>query len=352
MAAAWNSSWDSNSGSWDSDWRPQRWEWDSSHPDDGTTWHQTQPPRKPVTGGPRLSEDRYRNCTTLGAKHPLPLDDRKDILLHLIKLLKLLRGLVSDPDDSSASLGIPRAAVGAWSPVTVQAAFFFLCRAPAGMALRTMRMPCGTFTIEHAAEVLRESSAALYPTRQQTIEALTFLQANCWETQEAIIVKAVEMGFDYEEVSDPKGSLVSPATRSDSRNGLSTVLGGAALPPVLGGRITTLRRQLKFMNTDEEIAHLEKRQKLHHLRMELRAEESRCEAASAEAGTPHNLGLRLPEAPVPNAALLNRLKQSLPGVFFRPPQTVSAAPSASEGSSVSGGITTDELLKMLLEVEV
>mgnify|MGYP006988309545 CR=1 FL=1 len=83
------------------------------------------------------TECKFKNCTTLGEKHPLPLDDRKDLLVALFsKFVALLQESASGLVEIQA---FPRVAVGAWGATAVQASFFIVCRVQPSFALRPLR---------------------------------------------------------------------------------------------------------------------------------------------------------------------------------------------------------------------
>ena len=54
------------------------------------------------------NEDKFRNCSTLGTKRPLPLDDRKELLLSVLARLQTsVSGLGSFPRAGPSGSGAP-----------------------------------------------------------------------------------------------------------------------------------------------------------------------------------------------------------------------------------------------------
>ena len=84
------------------------------------------------------------------------------------------------------------------------------------MPLRTLRGNSELYETKNASEVLFENVAALYPTPAARSAVREFLIQHCWESQEAIIEKALTVGFDPSEVQD---KAMASITRVDSRNG-------------------------------------------------------------------------------------------------------------------------------------
>ena len=227
------------------------------------------------------TECKFKNCTTLGEKHPLPLDERKDLLLALFsKFVNLLQELANGPGHIQA---LPRVAVGCWGATAVQAAFFLLCRVQPSFVLRPLKNPSGQmYETQYAATVLSEMIPHVYKTQEDMKEMWDFLLQHCWGLdQEAIINKAETLGFDFTQVSD---KLAAGPGRNDSRHGLPNSAFAPArrscgAPPVLGGQA----RQLTRMTTDEELEYLCKRRKTIELRLAVQQQEMLL--VKAESGT-------------------------------------------------------------------
>lgn len=137
------SSWRSSSSqAWEDDWKG------------GNSWQDWQD-RQEWPGGKKDKEkerDRFKNVTSLGAvsKHPLPLEDRKSLLLALVDRL------------SPNKIALSKIAVSTFSPMTTHALLYLLCRASPRMSIRLLRDEEGVFTIAYAADQLAESAFSLH----------------------------------------------------------------------------------------------------------------------------------------------------------------------------------------------
>ena len=233
MSWAWDSGW--HSEPWkddkyeDQQWQSWKGQWQGK-PDNSSQWHDSN-----NSSQWQGKADKYGSVTTLGLKHPLLLDERKELLLELIQL--------------GTEEGFPRMALFNWDARCVHAAFMILTRAEPGTSLRTLRDDQGVYKKEHAAHVLLESFVALYPSRESRTAVVAKLRANCYDAQDAIIAEAQNLGLDPQQLEDK--SLYCPTPRPDSRNGIITAARYAPAPI----------RELKRNTTDEEIARLEKKQK-------------------------------------------------------------------------------------------
>ena len=85
--------------------------------------------------GEKFGNDKYGNVSTLGLKHPLPLEDRRELVLGL---LSRLQEEVSEAAAASAPAGSFRIAVGNWGPLVIHAVLYYLCRARPCMPIRTL----------------------------------------------------------------------------------------------------------------------------------------------------------------------------------------------------------------------
>ena len=96
------------------DWRYTRENTEESGWSAGNQWR-SAPWEGNDTGKGEDKSDKFRSCTTLGTKHPSPLDDRKDLLLALFDRLQT---------SASGPGSFPRAAMGSWTALIVHAAFY------------------------------------------------------------------------------------------------------------------------------------------------------------------------------------------------------------------------------------
>ena len=129
------------------------------------------------------------SCSTLGLKHALPLDDRKELLHQLMAA-------------GCPEVKFPRMAVFNWGARVVHAALMILCRAEPGSPVRLLRDENGLYTAEYASKVLLESFQALYHTQEERQAVVVRLLQNCYEKQDLIIEEAKAFGYDPMQVED------------------------------------------------------------------------------------------------------------------------------------------------------
>ena len=226
MSHSWNGWWwdsQDNSAS-SSEWWQQAdagsqvaaWE---SDPKQGST-------SESVWKADKIVRDRFRHCTTLGdrGKHPIPLDDRKALVLGLVAKMSL-----------AASLS--RVAVASWTAITTHAALWLLCRASPRTSVRTLRDDKDMYTNEHAIDVLYESALGLHPSQQAREIICTIVRENCWEGETAykILEAAMIDNFDPTDVSeDSLCSSPNPKIESRSIGGGNQFNGKCSTSPSSG----------------------------------------------------------------------------------------------------------------------
>ena len=158
-------SWKGGGRGWQDDWwGAQEWNrrdgWGESQWGRGNGWQ---------GGG-----DKYANVSTLGLKHPLPLEERKELVLGL---LNKLQEEVADAAAASASGSIAgnfRIAVASWGVVIIHAVLFYLCRAKPNMPLRTLFNEERKFVIADAVKMLwlEHSSCSCCPSAALEMQRL------------------------------------------------------------------------------------------------------------------------------------------------------------------------------------
>ena len=132
------------SSTWWSSHSPQ-----SSRGDD--QWHQesheSPPGKKDKEKDKEKERYRFKNVISLGSasKHPLPLEDRKALLVAVVNLL------------SPRKIVLSKIAVSTFTATTTHALLFLLSRAGPRMSIRLLRDDEGVFTIEYAAQQLARS---------------------------------------------------------------------------------------------------------------------------------------------------------------------------------------------------
>ena len=129
--------------SWDDERRGGQWQQES---------HESPAGKKDKEKDKEKDRDRFKNVTSLGAasKHPLPLEDRKGLLVAVVNLL------------SPRKIVLSKIAVSTFTATTTHALLFLLSRAGPRMSIRLLRDEDGVFTIDYAAQQLAETAASLH----------------------------------------------------------------------------------------------------------------------------------------------------------------------------------------------
>ena len=187
---------------------------------------------------------------TLGMKHPLPADERRELLIALLELIR--------KKHVGCDLAVfPSVAVAQWDLLVLHGAFFFLCKAGPSTPLRILpESTGGIFSIEFAAGKLYETFFTLYPLPEQQQTAYQTLLACSFENSREIIKLAQKEGFQPHEVE-----MSRHEARFDPRGGSPW-----AAPHDVEPRRGDLRgRELARRGTDEELDHLRKREEIFEL---------------------------------------------------------------------------------------
>ena len=119
----------------------------------GGQWQQEPHESPPAKKDKEKVQDRFKNVVSLGAasKHPLPLEDRKALLVAVVNLLS--------PRDK---IVLSKIAVSTFTAMTTHALLFLLSRAGPRMSIRLLRDDEGVFTIDYAALQLAETARSLH----------------------------------------------------------------------------------------------------------------------------------------------------------------------------------------------
>ncbi len=214
--------------------------------------------------------DKYKNVTTFGCvgRKPLPLEDRKDVLLALVPEL------------------VPRAtlskmAVAAWTAELTMAAFWVLTHTAPKTPLRWLKDDEGNFSVEHAVKVLKCAALSRCSNEEDLKELVDFVTEHSWNGSDKIMQRAVEQGFDPAECLDQKQQAFIQAltqcgtgpvmglfpSRWDSRSG------GQPGPQAQFGQQASSTRKLVRSETEEECERLQRRKKMMTLQLEVREQQ-------------------------------------------------------------------------------
>ena len=150
--------------------------------------------------------NNYANVSTLGLKHPLPLDDRRELVLGV---LNKLQDEVQEVSSGSVQ-GNFRIAVASWGPVLIHAVLFYLCRARPGMPLRTLYNEDKKFTIADATKMLWTEHNSLFPSVAEKVEVATLLSQCRLGNTQPLLKNAIQHGFDPAEVEVKVGVVPAP----------------------------------------------------------------------------------------------------------------------------------------------
>lgn len=266
-------------------------------------------------GDQKDSKKGASSWITLGMKHPLPVDERRELL---IALLELIRNKHFD-----ILAVFPSVAVAQWDLVVLHAALFYLCKAGPSTPLRILRDPAdGTFTIDFAAGKLHETFVSLYPVADQQRNAYQTLLARSFENTREIIKVAMKDGFHPHEVEPGRHEL-----RLDPRGG--SPLAQQHDPPSMQGV-----RQLARHGTEEELDRLRKKEEIytlqqkHLLRNQALSPSSRRTSPSPGGhATSPSVNVASPKAPQVRPAVEAALRAHLPAAYFAMPAAVTAPPA-------------------------
>ena len=221
---------------------------------ENVTWGQSSSWKNPE------GNNRFANVSTLGLKQPLPLEDRRELVLGLLNKLQ-------DEVQDVAS-GNFRITVASWGPVLIHAVLFYLCRARPSMPLRTLYNGDRKFTIEDATKMLWTEHNSLFPSVAEKADVLGLLSRVRFGHHEALLEIAIQHGFDPGELEGKVGAGPAPGNPGNAGNAAGMVRGSPLPSPAR-------KRSLERLGTDEEALQLEKRKKI----LELRKQVANAEAA-------------------------------------------------------------------------
>ena len=142
MSSPWHWGHSAQSQSWDEDQRRGggNWQQDSHESPAGKKDKENQ------------KADRFKSVTSLGqvGKHPLPLEDRKALLIAVMHELSPQKNVVC------------KIAVANFTATTTHAMLYLLSRVTPRTPIRILRDSDNVFTIDYAAKTLAETALTLY----------------------------------------------------------------------------------------------------------------------------------------------------------------------------------------------
>ena len=289
--------------------------------------------------------DKYGNVSTLGLKHPLPLEDRRELVLGLLTRLQEEVADAAVASSPGSVAGNFRIAVASWGVVIIHAVLFYLCRAKPSMPVRTLFNEERKFSIGDAVKMLWLEHTSLFPSIDEKLAALQLCSECRFGDATALLEEAKRLGFDPGEV---EGKVAASTPGSvPPRPGLANVAARVnVIPGPSGTSQPANSRALQRMSTDEELVHLKKRNEVLQLRKSLAEEEARLRNAPQVSG---QSDVRVPDKPEVNQRHESAMREALPSGILKPVRlrgtedlSTSGMPSsghAPSGSSGSGALS-------------
>ena len=215
---AWSGHWSGGGKGWDD----HQWgdnQWGGGNQWAGVGWGGNQRSSSKKSG---KDEDRFANCTTLGLKHPLAIDDRRDIIL---KLLNKLKEDVEIFHQSRGSMNF-KLAVASWGPVLIHAVLWLLCKVGPGMKIQSLRNEVQEFIVDDVVEQFYGQVCEVHPTTEDKNAVLQMISACRWGSPAAVIGAAKEEGFNPSEVEEKTKQGVVQHEVSSALGSSAAVAGG------------------------------------------------------------------------------------------------------------------------------
>jgi len=180
-------------------------------------------------------------------KHPMPLEDRRDMVLGLVNKLQ---------DDVGMEVTSFKVAVSAWGPALLDAVLFYLARARPCMKVATVRNEIDGYVTERAVDVPYREMCGVLTSWEKQPAAMQLISECRFGSSTKLIAAAMKEGFNPSEVEPKAASGAGGALAS-----------GTPSQEALGAQVPT--RALSRMSTDEELQSLRKRNQVLELRKAL-----------------------------------------------------------------------------------
>ena len=219
-------------------WQQHRWE-DNDWGQHTESWWEENSNRQSAWDDTREKpqQDRFRNVTTLGCfgKHPMNLEDRKDLLLGVVTKLV--------PNNHLSQMSVAN-----WGADTTMAAFSLLTNCGPMTPIRWLKGPnVEKYCLPTAVQIMANAAQSFFAGEPSKFEEMVdFIVASSWKDQEAIVAKAMENGYDPNETLDP----FAKRFRVDSRVGASGSSSSARPNPLTD---PGMPRTLLRTNTEDAI---------------------------------------------------------------------------------------------------
>ncbi len=276
-------------------------------------------------------KDKFKNVGTLGCfgKHPLPLEDRKDIILGLVTAL-------------APGHNLSRMAVAGWGPEITMAVFWLLTQSGPKTPIRWLRDGEGAFTVAGAVDILKSAATSLYPEVDDLTEAVKFVVDNSWKNGEAIVRQAVQGGFDVSVTVDPQSAQAQPKGGSAPATG-APATGTPRWDSRSGGPPPPTGKVLLRRDTDEEIERLEKQKRMLQLKQEVISQQHALAIGQEPSRGSSSASLQAPPGLIINAGKpaslrgqdLTHFIGKLPPRYFQEPETLPSRAAINEAQQAA-----------------
>ena len=307
----WSGHWSTTKGhkGWEEEWEDNRWAGDHrGNQWTGGSWGGSQRISSKKWG---KDEDRFANCSTLGLKHPLALDDRREIIF---KLLNKLQEDVAILHRSRGGMNF-RLAVASWGPILIHAVLYLLCKVAPGMRISLLRNERQEFFIDDVVEQFYWQLCEVHPTTEDKDMVFQMISACRWGSPTTVIAAATDQGFNPSEIEDQTKFVI---TKQGVGEGTAQVLQRIA---AAGGEGST--RMLQSMASEEELARLSKRDQILELREQLMEREATLGAAAGKGAPANPICKQQPSGLTPEHT--NAIVCVFPGAALQPVAVRSAS---------------------------
>ena len=325
----WSNSWENyNNQHWGQDdyWKTS-WDWNEKK------GGKKEKPNWKKAGG--------QDVSTLGLKHPMPLEDRRDLVLSLINRLR-------DDVEGTQSVSF-KLAVAGWGPVLLHAVFFHLCRARPCMKVGALRNEDDEYVLEDAVDILYTEMNGVLTTWEDKKAALKLLCDCRHGSPEKLLAVAKEEGFDANEV-EPKGTAASGSGAPAQIAASAPAAGPVTSVPPGPSHGTGQPRTLTRMDTEEEIKNLRKKNEVMDLRVALAEKEKALKSQNDPVAQPgRTAAAQMPAPRGGDAEHLQVLQQTLPPAALAPTQLRSTSTSGASPQDLA--FADKERLQVLAQNE-
>ena len=183
--------------------------------------------------------------STLGMKHSLPLEARREILQQFFNKVC-----------SKIKMSFPTLYISTWNARVVQAAIYLVCRLEPNYPARAFLDEENQVNVDDGVRILMQGFIACYSTDQKQEHIIKFLSDHAIQNKDAIIDKACQHGFDPLQVED-RGS--GSGARFESRSGVPYTSRHSASP----------QGPSEIQDLDEEMQQVQKEKQVIDMKLQM-----------------------------------------------------------------------------------